>query len=157
MRLIAFAISLALMGAAALAGQSLWEVLRAPPQEADAVAVVARADLEGGAAEPMPPRRWPALFGEVVKAEPQPPKPPEPPAPPAPPKPPAPPMESLGYTLQGVVRAGSSEWAIVSHPSGDRILRVGDALDTGITVMGMDEGGLLLDRDGSEARLKFPE
>jgi len=90
-------------------------------------------------------------------AEPQPPTPPQPPQPPASAAPPVPPMEGLGYVLQGVVRAGASEWAIIGHPTGQRIVKVGEELADGITVIAMDEAGLLLERGGTEARLTFPE
>lgn len=154
MRVFALALTLVLMGATALAGQSLWQVLRTSPDFADATTVSARIEGLGAADAPMPPRQWPALFGVPEKVEPQPPTPPQPPAPAAPP---APPMDALGYVLQGVVRAGDGKWAIVSHPTGQRILRVGDALEDGITVVAMDEQGLLLERAGTQARLAFPE
>ena len=75
--------------------------------------------------------------------EPQPPAPPEPAAEPQPPAPPAPPLASLGYSLKGLVSSGTARWAIVSHPTGERLLRIGDALpDTPYTVTAIDVRGL---------------
>ncbi|MEL7091485.1 MAG: hypothetical protein AAFN94_07100 [Pseudomonadota bacterium] len=100
--------------------------------------------------------RWPDLFGEL--------QPPVPVAPPAresvaaEPKPPAPPIESLGYALKGVVRAGDAVWGLVSHPTGEQIVRVGDTLSDGYTVTRITEQGLWVDA-GSDTPvlLGFPE
>ncbi|WP_435205933.1 hypothetical protein [Tateyamaria sp. 1078] len=126
-----------------------------------AAAVTARATDAATSAEPTPPlaaTQWPALFGEL-----QPPAPPAPPAPepvaePQPPKPPAPPLDSLGFALKGVVRAGDAVWGLVSHPTGERILRVGDEMAHGFTVHRIDEQGLWLDNGGDTPVLMgFPE
>lgn len=108
---------------------------------------------------PRAPHRWPPVFGH--------PKPPEPPAapeptPPAPvaepPKPPAPPVESLGYQLKGLVRTDTAVWALVSHPTGERIMRVGDSLADGIVITRIDEAGVWLDTGGDAlAVLGFAE
>jgi len=67
-------------------------------------------------------------------------------------------VASLGYTLKGVVRAGSGTWAILSHPTGERLLRDGDALAEGIIVARIDEAGLWVSRDGDEPELlAFPK
>ncbi|WP_186766678.1 hypothetical protein, partial [Puniceibacterium confluentis] len=75
-----------------------------------------------------------------------PPAPPPPPAPepqpPAPPAPPVPPLASLGYSLQGVVSDGTSRWAIVSHPTGEQLLRVHDRIGEIYTVSAIDTDGL---------------
>lgn len=89
---------------------------------------------------------WPALFGEpqppAPEPEPQPPAPEPEPEPPAPPAPPLPPLESLGYSLKGLVRANDVVWAMISHPTGDRVLRVGDTLQDDLIVTRIDETGI---------------
>ena len=96
-----------------------------------------------GKADPGP---WPLLFGRV---EPQPPKPA------APPQPPAPPLSSLGYTLRGVIVNDGQSWAIITHPSGDRIVKVGDTLTAGIKVAAIDDTGLVLATSHGTERLDF--
>lgn len=156
-RLIVLIVSLALLGAAALAGQSLWHTLTATPGARDAIAVSSDEQAAEYQTSTRSTRIWPAVFGDVVREEPQPPAPPQPPTPPTTAAPPTPPIGSLGYVLQGVVRAGDSEWAIVSHPTGQRILRVGDLLQDGISIVSMDETGLTVTQNGQEAILAFPD
>ena len=144
MRLIAAIMTLVALAASGLAGQKLHETLNTPPAEL-AGSVLARADM----AEPQSPaqatrsRRWPAVFGE-----PQPPLPPapppaqEPPTPAQEPQPPRPPIDSLGYALKGVVRVDEKIWAMVSHPTGDQLMQVGDTLSNGATIERIDEQGL---------------
>jgi len=48
----------------------------------------------------------------------------------------------LGYALKGVVKAGDTVWGLVSHPTGERILRIGDPLDAGYVVKDIDAQGL---------------
>ena len=67
-----------------------------------------------------------------------------------------PPVESLGYRLQGTVRSGDTLWAIVAHPTGQRILRPGDSLAEGLVVDAITEEGLWLQSGESRALLKFP-
>lgn len=157
MRLIAALCTLMTLAAAGYAGQALWQEVNAPAADPQPVAMRAGADP---AAPPTPPRalrHWPPVFGE-----PQPPAPAQQPKQatqePQPPKQPKPPLSSLGYTLKGVVRAGSETWAVLSHPTGERLLRQGEALDGGIVVAKIDEVGIWLSRDGDEAELlAFPE
>lgn len=159
MRFVAALLTLVALTAAALAGQGLWQEVKDPP----AVAVPSAVIPEGEAQPPsssLPPRVWPALFGE-----PQPPMPPqpapEPPTPvaaPQPPKPPMPPLESLGYELKGLVRAEGAIWAMISHPTGQRVLRPGDALEEGYTVARIDSAGVwVTDGDAEPALLGFRE
>lgn len=156
MRLIAMILTLVALGVAALAGQALWQELRMPD-----TAVAGQANPPSTEAQPPAPpknaRRWPALFGER-----QPPKPAAPPVQvsqePQPPAPPRPPIESLGYTLKGVVRAGEATWAMIGHPTGDRLVRAGEELAPGIAVARIDSQGLWLSRDGADPELlSFPE
>ncbi|MFT5796434.1 MAG: hypothetical protein ACI84R_000480 [Candidatus Azotimanducaceae bacterium] len=154
MRLIAAIMTLLALAATAFAGQRLWEVTQTSPKVVQAV--VSDAGLQDGLQPPVvieATRIWPALFGEL-----EPPKPPAAPTPPPPtpttePQPPAPPIESLGYRLEGVVRAGDAVWGLVSHPTGDQVVRVGHELADGITVQRIDEEGLWVDNGGDEAVL----
>ena len=158
MRLVAALLTLAALTAAALAGQGLWQEVKAPPAQAAPVAVIAQGEPQPPASA-LPPRRWPALFGE-----PQPPLPPsaepQPPvtAEPQPPRPGMPPLESLGYELKGLVRAEGAIWALISHPTGQRVLRPGDALDQGYTVARIDSAGIwVTDGEAEPALLGFRE
>lgn len=113
--------------------------------------------------EPQPPapsqnasvqiQDWPAIFGQEVIIEPQPPSEPEP----QPPAPPTPPVSSLGYTLSGTVVSDSDQWAILSHPTGQRILRVGDALEEGIVVSEITDDGVWLTTGSGREMLGFQE
>lgn len=143
MRLLAFLAALAALAATALAGQELWQIWQDPVPERAVPAAAARA--EAPPPDPRsaaPPRDWPPLFGTRVVPEPQPPAPPPPAPEPQPPAPPAPPIESLGYSLKGVVSDGASRWAIVSHPTGEALLKVGDPLGEAYTVTAIDVQGL---------------
>lgn len=159
MRLAAFLLTLVALVGAGFAGERALRVWS--DDNLPAAPVIARAADGAATSQPMPPRdamRWPALFGEL-----QPPAPPEPPAPepvaePQPPKPPLPPLDSLGFALKGVVRSGDAVWGLVSHPTGERILRVGDEMASGFTVDKIDENGLWLDiGDDTPVLLGFPE
>jgi len=156
MRLLAAILTLVLLGAAGLAGQALLTELSAPHAQA---LQAAQTDPRAEPQPPAPPvtRFWPALFGE-----PQPPAPPEPPAQDVeekqPPRPPKPPLDSLGYQLSGVVRTDAGTWAMVTHPTGGRLLREGDTLEAGIIVVKIDEEGLWVSRDDDAPELLiFPE
>ncbi len=147
MRLIALVVFVVLAGAAALAGQTLWQVWQAPLPRAVVVAPQGSGSPLVAVARRTPPPRWPALFGEVAVVEPQPPEPepepePQPPTPSAPPQPPAPPLSSLGYQLKGLISDGNGRWALVSHPAGEQILRVGDALNEDYTIVEINADGL---------------
>lgn len=156
MRWLAWFLTPITLVAALWSGDQLRRVLETPlPQERETAAEVATPILPK-AAEPQPPMRWPSLFGVYVAPEPQPPRPPEP-VTKEPPRPPAPPLDSLGFSLKGVVSNGGTDWAIVSHPTGDRLLRVGDKLSDGITVLEISAQGLTVDNHGEAAVLQFLE
>lgn len=147
-RLLALMSLLGTIAATAFAGQVLWRVVQQPIPDArlDDPAPDLATPVLPTAGVPIP-RDWPALFGVVYVPEPQPPEPPEPQPPepePQPPSPPMPPLDSLGYSLRGVVSDGQSQWAIVSHPTGERLLRVGEALDENYVVTAIDNHGLWL-------------
>lgn len=160
MRLIATFFTLVALAAASLAGKDLHAALSqntpqvAPEELTRAVAEVA-APVE--APEPLV---WPALFGA-----PEPPKPPQPPAAPVqvveepqPPAPPKPPLSSYGYTLKGVVKAGDAVWGLVSHPTGEQIMREGDTLVDDMKIARIDGAGLWVDTGGDDPELlAFPE
>lgn len=143
MRLIAAFFTLLMLAATVLAGLELSAGLAAPtPRAAPAIVARAVADIGSDTNENDTTLAWPALFGS-----------PEPPMPPAPvvaeekrpPAPPKPPLISLGYELKGVIRAGDAVWGLVSHPTGDQIIRVGDALTDGMVIARIDEKGLWVD------------
>ncbi len=158
MRLLAYLTLLILLAAAGRAGQILWQEWQVPPVAGLPEGPVAEPVDEPEPQPPAPPHRWPALFGET-----QPPAPPEPePQPPEPepqpPAPSAPPLSSLGYELKGLVRAEGTVWAIVSHPTGERILRVGNELEHGLIVREITEEGVRIGPEGGEADLlAFPD
>lgn len=149
MRLIAAIMTLIALAASGLAGQRLHETLNTPADEVSG-ARIARDE----AAEPQPPaptpgpRRWPAVFGELQPPAPPPAAEPQPPAPVPEPQPPRPPLDSLGYALKGVVRVDQKIWAMVSHPTGDQLMRVGDDLSNGATIERIDEQGIWVNNGG---------
>lgn len=157
MRLIATLLTLAALALAAQAGHALWQewTYTAPAPQLTVATDGQAAPAQGPARTQA--RRWPALFGEK-----QPPRPPAPAkqtqAEPQPPRPPKPPLDSLGYHLKGVVQIGTDTWAMVAHPSGEQLLRAGDALRDGITVARIDREGLWVSREGDAPELlAFPE
>ncbi|MFC6758545.1 hypothetical protein ACFQFQ_01945 [Sulfitobacter porphyrae] len=44
-------------------------------------------------------------------------------------------------------------WAMVSHPTGDQLMRVGDTLSNGATVKRIDEQGVWVDNGGDDLAL----
>ncbi len=160
MRLIAHLLTFACLLLALLASYQLWQLFNGPQEGRQdlAAAPAAGQDLmrpqsANPAPDPTagaPPPRWPALFGEK-----QPPRPATTPAEPQPraPSPDLPPIESLGYVLKGRVQAGNATWAIVDHPSGEQLLRQGDALRADIKVMRIDGQGLWVSRQGGTPEL----
>lgn len=142
MRFLAFLATLTALAATALAGQELWQVWRAPPPPADIrTAALPAAAVQRPDVVPTP-QNWPLLFGSVVIEEPQPPEPPAAEPEPQPPAPSAPPLASLGYSLKGVVSDGANRWAIISHPAGEQLVRVGDPLAGDYTISAIDSAGL---------------
>ena len=157
MRWLAWLLTPLMLAAAVWAGDLFRRAWQDPlPAAVQAGAVTPVDTVALDLPEPQPPTRWPSLFGTHAPPEPQPPRPPAPVAV-APPVPPAPPLETLGFALRGVVTTGESRWAIVSHPTGDRLIRVGDALADGVTVTGIEPEGLRVDNRGNAALLAFQE
>lgn len=156
MRILALVALLMSLAAAGWAGQLFWQewqVSYAPI--APRAPGVGREEEPQPPADALPPRKWPLLFGE--KMPPLPPTPEEA-AEPEPPAPKAPPIDALGYTLKGVVRADGQVWAMVSHATGDEVLRVGEELTPGMIISKIDERGLWAGVEGAEpALLGFPE
>ncbi|MEZ5715187.1 MAG: hypothetical protein R3D85_08455 [Paracoccaceae bacterium] len=154
MRFVAALLTLVALTAAALAGQGLWHEVKAPPTKTQPATVAAKGEPQPPA-QALPPRVWPALFGEPMppmppSAEPQ---PPTPDTLPEPPKAQMPPLESLGYELTGLVRAEGAVWALISHPTGQRILHPGDSLEEGYTVSRIDSAGIWVTDGQSEPAL----
>lgn len=164
MRLLATVITLGMAGLAGLAGHALWVMSGMGGAQARSV-LLAPAGVpprstgapsdQPGTQLPASPlvTHWPPLFGEKqppISAEPQPPT--------QAPMPPKPPLASLGYALNGVVTIQGAVWAMVSHPTGGRLLHPGDVLEPGITVARIDAEGLWVSRDGDAPELlAFPE
>ena len=156
MRVITSLLTLMFLAVALWLGQGLWQQLHQP----EATPQLARVQPMTATDQPgqtQLPRRWPALFGTPEIVEPQPPVAVETPVvEPQPPRPPQPPIESLGYRLKGVVRNGTADWAIVTHPTGDMILRLGDQLgEAGPEVVEIAPEGLWLLRGGERQFLGF--
>ncbi|KAA8609012.1 hypothetical protein [Salipiger aestuarii] len=154
MRILATLCTLAALTAAILAGAQLWQ--QVARWQADAAPALAPANAPALPAPPppAPPARWPAIFGE-----PHPPAPPEPPAAePQPPGAPKPPLDSLGYRLRGVVRSHDKLWALVSHPTGETLVRAGDVIAPGIRALRIAAEGLYISRDEDAPELlAFPQ
>lgn len=155
MRLIAAFFTLLMLAATVLAGLELSAALAAPtPRAAPAIVARAVAEIEAGANENDAALVWPALFGS-----PEPPAPPPAPLAPVvveetqPPAPPKPPLRSLGYELKGVIQAGNAVWGLVSHPTGDQIMRVGDTLSDDMVIARIDEMGLWVDVGADQPEL----
>ncbi len=160
LRSLAYLTALALLALSALWGLALYDRFTADPASsgtsvgATSETISAENALSSGTAETgsttHTPRHWAALFGA-----PQPPKPPAPPEPqpptpePQPPSPLSPPLDSLGYSLKGVVSSGAAQWAIVAHPAGDVILRLGEELTAGLYLLAITEAGLVLGPEGT--------
>ncbi len=151
-RLLAFLCALAALAGLALAARDLNRVLRAPAPDTVAAQPGGAQPQPPTPAPPVPPAQaWPPLFGTLVVPEPQPPTPPQPPAPPAPP------LSSLGFTLKGTATLNGETWAILAHPTGERILRVGDLLAEGLQVVAIDDSGLWVGRNGGREVLEFSQ
>jgi len=154
MRPIAAITTLIALAGCLLAAQRLQSALAMPDEQPSVPESVEMAEVAPTAEPPRPPHRWAPVFGY-----PQPPAPPAAPEPASPiavaepPRPPAPPIESLGYSLKGLVRSDTAVWALVSHPTGERIMRVGDSLADGIVITQIDEDGVWLDTGGDSLAL----
>ena len=158
MRFIAFVAFLISLAAAGWAGQALWQEWQVRAEApAPRAALVAEAEPQPPA-EAMPPRQWPLLFGELQPPKPATQAPPKPEDEPQPPAKKFPPLASMGYQLKGVVQMGEVSWALVSHPTSERVLRVGDALEKDLVVARIDASGLWAQpKGGEEMLLEWPE
>lgn len=149
MRLLALLLTCACLVVAGWFGYDLWQRLQAPPAPLPTLAAALPTEAGAQPDQAGKARVWPGLFGTRVVPEPQPPQPP------APPEPPMPPIDSLGYRLKGVVGAEGGNWAIVTHPTGDVILKPGDELVDGIRADEIDDQGLWLIRGSDRVLLGF--
>ncbi|MGH1414397.1 MAG: hypothetical protein ACRBB0_12965 [Pelagimonas sp.] len=141
------------LGALAFAGQSghaLWQTTQTEPEQIGPVVQQGPSNIEESAPPQRAVRHWPPIFGE-----PRPPTPVlAPPTPePQPPRPPLPPIDSLGYSLKGLVQAGSATWAMVHHPTGEQLVRAGDMLTEEMEVARIDKQGVWVTRGGGEPEL----
>jgi hypothetical protein len=146
-RFFAFILFIGFAAVSGWLGLDMWNKLgSALPPARSAQAIIPSADLTQTSAQP-PARRWPSLFGVAVKNEPQPPQPAPVSA--------QPPLENMGYKLQGIVHSGDSQWAIVSHPTGDILLRQGDTLIDGVIVTEINAEGLWVSQNGIPVLVEF--
>lgn len=157
-RFLAFIVTLAALGAGGWLGKALWETRETaliPPPKIE----IARAGSgEDTPSEARRSRGWPALFGELAPPAPAQDNTPEP-QPPAPEPeavPPSPPLESQGYGLSGIIRSGDKRWAIVTHPTGDKILRAGDQLADGATVVEITAEEIVVETGRGRETLALP-
>ncbi|MEM8848446.1 MAG: hypothetical protein AAGE03_00280 [Pseudomonadota bacterium] len=164
MRLIASFFTLLGLAATALAGAQLTDTLvgAAPNAEwTDMAPALGDVAADGQAQTTTQALVWPALFGEPEPPRPAAPLPPAPPvitAEPQPPTPPRPPLSSMGYQLKGVVRAGGSVWGLVSHPTGDTVMRVGDDMGEGMIISRIDGAGVWVETGTDKPELLgFPD
>jgi hypothetical protein len=149
-RLLAYSGLAAAIVAIWFAGTELKQVLDGSTRSAELPGATPK-PVSQNTPTPAPIQAWPTLFGEVIIVQPQPPAPVQPPAPQAPP------IASLGYSLKGTVVLGGDTWAILSHPSGERILRVGDSLVDGAEVTDIDQQGLWLKTNRGKEIIAFEE
>ena len=92
------------------------------------------------------PQGWPAVFGVIPEPEPEPESEPEP-------EPEVfvelPPEENTTYYLTGLVAGrGAKSWAMISEKDRGFVVRVGDILVGGETVVEITAEGVLIDYDG---------
>ncbi|MEP2785123.1 MAG: type II secretion system protein N [Pseudoruegeria sp.] len=124
--------------------------LSAPPaSQGSAAQISSAAPVPLSAKTETTPASWPALFGVYQPPEPQ------PPTPVAPPLPPTPPLESLGYSLRGVFSNETESWAILAHPQGGKIMRLGDTLIDGVTITEISPEGIWVETARGREQLGF--
>jgi len=101
----------------------------------------ALAAVENAASDPIP-ENWPAVFDPYV---------------PDPPKAQTPAKKIESYRLIGLVADGAAGGAILSASDGDQIVRKGDRLIGGETVLAIEGEGVRLERDGAPVLIAFEE
>jgi general secretion pathway protein C len=111
----------------------------APPAPVQIGAALAA--VENAAGDPVPDD-WPAVFDPYV---------------PDPPKAQTPPKKVEKYRLIGLVADGAAGWAILSASDGDQIVRKGDRLIGGETVLAIEGEGVRIERDGAPVLIAFEE
>jgi hypothetical protein len=142
----------AALAALGFASYALVTTVQTTPPDTPAIVVASKDDA-------MPPittpaenvTPWPAIFGTPQITEPQPPRstPTD--------TPPAPPLSSMGYSLKGIVQNTDQQWAILGHPTGDRILKIGDTLDGNLVVDAISEQGIWVNSQRGRELLAFEE
>lgn len=143
MRFVAYSLTLLLLALAGWLGHGLWQQWHAVPAPLPPLQAALSQTPTGGPRPPLPAAAWPPIFGTK---EPQ---------PPSQPQPPAPPLGNLGFSLKGVVQNGDNTWAIISHPTGDKMLKVGDNLTSDLTVAEIGTDGLWLTGGSGKQLLEF--
>lgn len=152
MRIVAAIFTLLSLAATGWAGQALWQEIAERDAAHSVAASLPKDTAPGPVALPPAPRSWPALFGEPRQAAPLF-RPPEPKEDTAPTTQAVPPLDTLGFSLSGIVRSGDQLWALVGHHSGQLLLRVGEQLASDIQVVDIDEDGVWLSRSGNAPEL----
>jgi general secretion pathway protein C len=104
------------------------------------VEITAELEQVARAAPPETPPDWPPIFDAYV---------------PDPPQTQTPKRKPESYRLVGLVAGGPNSWAILASASGDRIVRVGDPLAPGETVLAIEEAGVRLSREGEDVLIGF--
>ncbi|MCP5074285.1 MAG: hypothetical protein GY947_13485 [Rhodobacteraceae bacterium] len=131
----------------AYSGWQLSETVQQQRAEGQVAALTKPDPVQSAALEnPTENIRWPALFGVYQKT---PPKPPEPKQPPI--------QISKNYRLKGFIANGDGGWAIVQDGSGEYMLRVGDQLVEGATVVEINKTGVVLETDNGIEVIEFEE
>lgn len=111
----------------------------APPAPVQIGAALAA--VENAAPAPLS-EEWPQVFDPYV---------------PDPPKAQAPPKKVETYRLIGLVADGAAGWAILQATDGDRIVREGDRLIGGETVLAIEGEGVRIERGGEPVLIAFEE
>lgn len=134
------------LGRLALVGTLPAEAMHTTPAPADQVPASAAAQTPAGTrAAPLAPQAaqpaWPALFGDVPDQQPAAP----PPEPEPEPEPLAAPTLSDTYVLAGLVAGEGQAWALLRGRNGDELVRTGDRLPGGETVLRIGTDGVTLE------------
>lgn len=158
-RFLAVLVTLAALGAGGWLGTALWEARETTLIQPPNIEIARAGSGEDTRSEARRSRGWPALFGELAPPAPAQEETPEP-QPPAPEPeavPPSPPLESQGYGLSGIIRSGNERWAIVTHPTGDKILKPGDALIAGAVVVEITAESIVVETGRGRETLALPK
>ena len=128
--------------AAAYAGAGLVRTLRVPEQAAVLDEGGLRPSPDASSVASAEATGWRPIFGIPQAA-----------APPAA----GPAAPAAPYTLKGLFATDDGRWAILSGPSWDGVVRVGDAVPSGERVAAIDATGVQLEAGGRQRRIAFDD